>query len=346
MRIRIALFALFAFYSAFFMTWTVARGARASDCSGVVTACIDDDTLWPHAGPALFEAVGSGQTIASGRIGFGLVTSYLSRPIVLQLVSPGNASGGTVQDAVNDQVNGTFLWAYGVTDRLELDLALPLTFGQGGTGLAPVTGGTGLRDTAVRDLRFGLAYAIVPFSRAPAPEPEAERESAGALVARFEVGAPTGDDDQFASEGAGVFVPSVAGEYRVSRWFAGAEVGARVRPIRQLLGARVGTQLVTSLGVGVEILPRELLSAEVEAWALPTFAAQGTPTVVNGAYAATLNDDHILPAEWQLSGRSAPLRTGDLSIELGGGGGIPFAGDLPVTSPRFRFTLGLRWEAH
>ena len=113
-----------------------------------------------HSGPATailarFVAVGSPDTVGAGQLGFGLVTSYLSRPIVFDVSAPGGT--GTDEAAVNDQVNTTFLWAYGITHRLELDVAMPITLGQGGTGLAPITGGTGLRDTAVRDVRFCFA---------------------------------------------------------------------------------------------------------------------------------------------------------------------------------------------
>jgi OOP family OmpA-OmpF porin len=308
--------------------------ARAADCAGIVSPCINDDTLWPHAGPARFVGVGSAESMARGKLGFGLVTTYLSRPIVLHLASPGVSVGGTEHDAVNDQVNGTFLWSYGVTHRLELDIALPLTFGQGGTGLAPVTGGQGLRDTAVRDLRFGFAYAILPH---------ALEDTVGGLVGRFEVSAPTGDSDQFAGEHSAVFVPSIAGDYRLGRLYAGAEVGARIRPTTELLGAAIGTQLVVALGVGCRIVSRDLLAVGLEAWALPTLADQGTVTAAGDAYTAQPNGGHIAPAEWQLSVHSAPLRSGDLFVELGGGGGIPWGGDLPITTPRFRFTLGLRW---
>jgi OOP family OmpA-OmpF porin len=295
-----------------------ATPARATDCSGSMSPCINDDALWPHAGPAHFVAVGSAETVAQGHIGFGLVTSYLSRPVVLELVSPGPSQGSTAS-VVDDQVNGSFLWSYGVTRRLELDLALALTFGQGGTGLAPVTGGAGLKDTAVRDTRFGFAYAIVGHERAAI---DGAKLDGWGLVARFEVSAPTGDRDQFAGERSGVFVPSVAGDYRSGHWFAGAELGARIRPITQLEDARIGSQLVTALGAGYDILPHEWLAVAVEAWALPTF---------------------VTPGEWQLSIRSAPLRRGDLALQLGGGGGLPFGGDLAITTPRFRFTLGLRW---
>src|SRR5260370_26369579 len=122
-----------------------ARFAAATDCSGIVSPCINDDTLWPHAGAARFLAVGGIDTVGSKQLGFALVSSYLSRPIVVHLPSPGGA--GADAYVINDQVNGSFLWSYGVTDRLELDLALPITFGQGGAGLAPVSGGAGANAT-------------------------------------------------------------------------------------------------------------------------------------------------------------------------------------------------------
>lgn len=325
-----------------------ASTARAAECTGVVTACINDDTLWPHAGPARFIAVGSTETTAEGQLGFGLVTSYLSRPVVLRLPAPGASVGGSEAFAVDDLVNGTFLWSFGVTRSLELDLAVPLTFGQGGTGLAPVTGGPGLKDTAVRDARFGFTYALhAPARRAPAPEAGAPaapgRGDGWGLAARLEVSAPIGDADQFAGERAGVFAPSAAADLRAGRLFAGAELGARVRPDAELLDARIGTQLVASLGVGYDILAGERLSATLEAWALPTFAEQQDVSLVAGKYQTVPNGKRVTPAEWQLSVRSAPLRSGGLSVQLGGGGGVPLSGDLPITAPRFRFTLALRW---
>src|SRR5579859_3777572 len=103
------------------------REASATDCSGPLSPCINDDTLWPHAGPSRFQAVGGSATVDASQLGFSLVASYLSRPIVLNVVSPGS---GADEYVINDQVNGSFLWSYGVSRRLELDLALPLTFGQ------------------------------------------------------------------------------------------------------------------------------------------------------------------------------------------------------------------------
>jgi OmpA-OmpF porin, OOP family len=313
----------------------VERPARATDCSSVLSTCIDDDTFWPHAGASRFLGVGGTETVAKGKFGFGLVTSYLSRPLVVTVPTPGPP--GTDENVVNDQVNGTFLWAYGVTDRLELDAALPVTFGQGGTGIGPVSGGPGVNDTAMRDLRFGFAYAIVP------------RVDRWAMTGRLEVVAPSGDRDQFAGERGTVFVPSVAADYRVGRWFAGAEVGLRARPVEELAGARIGTEAMVGLGVGFDVLRRDLLSIMAEARALPDLVEQNTAVQTQEGLVSSPNGTHVVPAEWTLSVRAAPLMSGDLALQLGGGGGIPGASnpngglELAPTTPRFRFTLSIRY---
>jgi hypothetical protein len=315
---------------------SLAAPARADSCrpSPVLSTCINSDTLWMHAGAAHFVAVGDTETVAEGRMGFGLAADYLSRPIVLHVPSPG--AGGSDQYAINDQVNGTFLWAYGVTSRLEVDLAVPITFGQGGTGLTPITASTSrLQDTAVRDVRFGAAYRLVPR--------EATRE--WALTGRMEISVPTGDRDQFAGDRAAVIVPSLAGDWRRGRWLVGAEVGLRIRPVDSLLGANVGTQAVVAAGVGYDVLKRRnLLGVMLEARTLPTFATQQTPSSTAGSGGLTLQDTSsvLAPSEWMLSVRSAPLKSGDFAVQLGGGGPIP-TGDGDITVPRFRFYLGVRY---
>jgi hypothetical protein len=303
------------------------HSATATECTGAVSPCVNDDTLWPHAGPSRFQAVGGSETVAPSELGFALSVSYLSRPINLVPEAPG---GGPNRYVIDDQVNGTFLWSYGVTRRLELDLALPLTFGQSGSGLAPVTGGPGLHDTAVRDMRFGFTYALV---RSVAADPRASGvrpPDTWGLTTRFEVSAPTGDRDQFAGERSGVFVPSLAADGRIERFFVAAEVGARVRPVTQLLDARVGSQLLGALGIGVDVLPDQRLSAGLEAWALPTLAGQST---------AQSRGTSLVPAEWQLSLRTSPVPSHDLSLQVGGGGALSES----TTTPRMRFTLAIRW---
>src|SRR5262249_23562814 len=147
--------------------------------------------------------------------------TYQSRPVILRVASPG--PGGSDEAAVNDQVNGNFLFAYGVTNQLELDVALPVTFVETGAGTSPITGGRALRDTAVRDLRCGFTYALVPRLRMD-PTKAAEEGGPGksySVAARFNVGAPTGDQTDFAGEHTAVFIPDLAADYRTGRIFLG-----------------------------------------------------------------------------------------------------------------------------
>jgi OOP family OmpA-OmpF porin len=312
-------------------------GAASADCTvTVLSPCVDSDTFWPHAGPSQFLTVGGTETVASDRIAFGLVSSYLSRPIVIHSASPG--PNGSDRPAVDNQIDATFLFGYGLTDRLELDLALPVTVFQDGAGTSPITGGPALPTTATRDLRFGVTYSILTR---PRKNPERHDASGIGLAARFETSAPTGDDGAFAAERGAVFSPSLALDYRSHRFFVGGELGLRVRPTTDFLGARVGTQGVIAAGVGVDVLLHELLSVTAEARALPVFVEQASVEQTASGLASSANGTFITPSEWMVTARSAPLAGGDLALQLGVGGWLPLSGSAPITVPRVRVALGL-----
>jgi hypothetical protein len=338
--------------SALSCLWLQATEARAQHCSNPLTStCINSETFWPHAGPQRFAAVGSAETVAERQIAFGLVASYQSRPIVIKGPSPGGA--GSEAFAVDNQVNANFLFAYGVTDRLQLDIGVPVTLAQSGAGTSPLTGGAPIRDTAVRDMRFGVAYAIIPRERSSASSPAriglqnaADGGGPGkdfAVVTRFTFSAPIGDNSDFAGERTMVFAPSIAADYRVWRMFFGADVGARIRPVTEFAGARVGTQVTTALGAGFDILPQDMLSVLLEGRAFINLPEQHTSQQsALGKVRSTPNGEMIVPAEWTLGLRSAPILGGDVSFFGGGGGPLPITSG-PITVPRFRFILGVTY---
>ncbi len=320
---------------------SISRIANAT-CQPITGACIDSDTLWPHAGPSQFLTVGSTETTAYDRIAFGLVMTYLSQPIRLFSSSPGPV--GSLRPAIDNQIDATFLFSYGVTDRLELDLALPVTVFQDGAGTSPIVGGGDIASTATRDMRFGATYT---FLRRPKKHPWRHDASGFGLAGRFEMSAPTGDDSAFAAEPSAVFVPSVAADYRNHRFFVGVEAGLRIRPSTDFVGTRIGTQGLIAAGVGVDVLKNELLSVTAEARWLPVFTEQGTISVSANGLQSSANGNYIVPAEWMVTARSAPLEGGDVTVQLGIGGAIPSGVDnagsvfVPATVPRFRMALGL-----
>jgi outer membrane protein OmpA-like peptidoglycan-associated protein len=313
---------------------TLASPATAADCqpkTGLST-CIDADNLWPHAGGGSFFAIGSTTTTPADRVSFGVVLSYLSRPIGLRVASAD--PDGTVIYAVDNALDATFLWSLGVADRLEITVAAPVTLIQDGAGTGDVVGSDDeLVRSTLRDTRFGLALALV---RRPRTLPI----GGFGLTTRFEIGLPTGGSDSFAGGTTAVWIPTAVADYQWGRLKIAAEIGGRIRGETRLATARIGSQLSGALGVSFDILHSRLLTAGAEAFALYTFARQDPPARDRPEYN---RGPALVPAEWILSASSAPLLGGDVVFSAGGGGPIPLASESAITTPRFRFNLGIRY---
>src|SRR5205823_4085747 len=63
--------------------------AAAKECTNpLINTCINSDTFWPNSGPTRFVTIAGTETVGQGQVGFGLVATYLSRPVVLHVASP------------------------------------------------------------------------------------------------------------------------------------------------------------------------------------------------------------------------------------------------------------------
>ncbi len=306
--------------------------ARAQTCepaSGLST-CVDADNLWVTPGAGPFLSVAPALTMPAGRASFGLALSYLSRPVGLAVASPSRA--GTTINAIDNMVNATFLGSLGLSDRFELTLAAPITLYQSGAGLGAVTGTSEeLVRSAVRDLRFGGAFALIKHPRVGAL-------LGPALTLRVEFAVPTATTGVFAGGDTMTAAPSLAYDQRFGRLELGMQAGARIRGATKLANAVVGTQIYYSLGASFDVLPGGLLSIGGEGFALLTLAQQGPRKL--GIDPGT--SQPLVPAEWIASATSTPFLAGDLGFTLGGGGPIPLSNEA-LTAPRFRFDFALRY---
>lgn len=301
--------------------FAIAGSARGScDESSTLGSCVNADALWPHAGPGSFLVVGSGETTPKGAFGFGLLTTFLSKPITLRVpsTSPAGLEVAVIKEALDVNVSASF----GLLDRFDLGLTVPVTLYQSGSGIAPYRSSRfePLPATFLRDPRIGAAYALLP-------RPDDSNEGL-ALAARLETSLPFGQADAFAGERGPAVVPTLAADYRIGRWFAGAEVGARARAATRFADARMGTQGLVALGGGVDLLG-EALGVAVEAFALPVLVSQPS----GGA---------LVPAEWLAEVTSAPFPEADWSFALGGGSALPLFGSA-ITAPAWRAALSLRY---
>jgi OOP family OmpA-OmpF porin len=335
---RVLALRAFALSSVFGLSLALAiPEARAQSCvSPRFSTCIDSDTYWPHPGPQRFAAVGGTEIVAPGQTAFSLAASYQNQPLLLDGPSPGLT--GTRHVLIDHQINANFLFAHAISRRLQLDLAVPVTLYQSGAGASPIRGGDALRDTAVRDVRVGFAFVLIPRTSFGS-EPAQPTGDGFAVTSRFALGAPIGDNDSFAGDRAVVYAPSVAADVRLGRLFFGGELGGRIRPVTEFAGARIGTQLTAALGAGVDIFPRRMLSSFIEGRAYANLPMQRADAVAADAAGSAPTTGRIVPAEWLVGLRTAPVLGGDLSFFAGGGGPIPLTeGALPV--PRFRVVLG------
>jgi OmpA-OmpF porin, OOP family len=303
----------------------------ACDPRSKLSGCVNADNLWPHAGAGPFLSLGSPVLAPPGKASFGLVVSYLSRPIGLRVASPD--PDGNIVYAIDNAVNATFVWSFGVTERLELTAAAPITVYQNGAGLGFATGSADeLRRSTMRDVRFGFTFAMLP-------RPRTGSADGLSLLGRFELALPAGDAAALASGRTVTWVPTLTGTFRRGRFELGLEAGARVRGESQLANAHIGTQISGALGASFDVLSNGWLTAAAEAFALYTLTPQDPPA----RSADAERSPAFVPSEWIVSATTAPLLGGDVSFSLSGGGPIPFSSESALTTPRFRFGLAARY---
>ena len=299
-----------------------------------LSTCLASDNLWPHAGGGRWLSQAPTDTTADGSAAFGFVPTFLYRPIGLRVASPDPE--GTIIYAVETVLAASFLAGIGVGDRVELDIAAPVVLHQTGASKSDVVGSDeALPRSAVGDLRFGARLALIQRDAG---------QDGPALAARFEMAAPTGQDNAFVGYSTATWAPGVSFDQRIGSLSLGVDAGARLRGAVELGGAAIGSQISTSLGVGYDILDDGWLSVGAEAFALFTLNEQRIQVAVPGQSQPSEEpgDPHI-PAEWLLSVRSAGLVDGRFRVSLGGGGLIPTGSDSAVTAPAFRAVMALHY---
>ena len=314
------------------VTLSAATPAAAAECTETsgLTGCVDADNLWMSAGATRFFSVGPGVTTPAKGFSFGLGLSYLSRPVGLRVASADDE--GTTVWVIDNAIHATFLWTFGVTDRLQLTAAAPFTLFQDGAGLYSVLGSTAeLPRGGVRDVRFGFDYALLP-------RPRTGPDEGLSVVGRFQFALPTGFKDGLAGSRTVTWLPSVLAEYKLWRFTLAAEAGVRVRGASSLAGSVIGTQVQASAGASFEIVPR-YLSLGAEAFALVGVDDQPAPSRLRGELTS---GPLLAPAEWMASVSSAPFLGGEIIATLGGGGAIPLS-EATVTNPAFRVSFSLRY---
>jgi hypothetical protein len=280
----------------FVLISALARGAVA-DCAPP-TGCVDAEPLWASPSASRFVALADTETPAAGKLAAGVIAGFRYRPAVLTVPAP-NRDGREI-NLLQKSADASLAARLGLGYRMELTLLLPAGLYQRGSGIKGITdqSAEGLPVASLRDPRLGFGFEL---GRTPA---------LGAKL-RFEAKLPLGARDALGGEQSVVAGPSLALSARRGGFFAGAELGLRLRRPAELFGTRVGSQASLSAGLGYELQgPR--LALALEAYLLPSLIDAGARS--------------YLPGEWLASTRWAP-RAFAWSFGLGGGGALPVSGD-------------------
>ena len=287
-----------------------------------LTTCLPADNLWPSArGP--FTWLASANAPNPKSVSFNMTTSWVYRPIGMTVSSA--APEGTTHYPVEHAVSVHLLASLGVTSRLSFDVAAPMTVHQSGAGLGFLTGSDApLPRSASGELRFGPSYALMHRDRVD-------------LAARFQIVAPTGTHDAFATFGSATFAPGLSAAYRFCRFRFGADVGARIRKAVELADALVGTQVTVGAGAAYDILPNGGLTLGAEAFGL--IGVDSQPPIGGNAGDEDSATRTLIPAEWHVSFATGRAMDGKLRLRVGMGGAIPTGATSDVTAPALR-TVG------
>lgn len=298
--------------------------ALGTCASGRYTSCLDANALWLRPGESEFSSV-AGARALDANVSVRAGISAIERPLVLEVAAPGSGRELALVERAFDQ---HLLLSFGLSERLQLGLALITVLWQSGSGPAAVQSQTGPRieQTAVRDPRVGIAVTLVDV-------PEA------ALSLRADVAAPLGDHDAFAGTGSFTFAPSATARVKTGAFIVGGELGARLRPTVELGNLRHGSQLYAAAGIAVSLLPE--LQLAIEGFAFPSLIDSSSESAEKLGVSV-----RALPSEWLSSIRYTPRPR--LTTTLAIGSGLPSSSEtrggkrehfLGPTSPEFRALL-------
>jgi len=307
-RVRLALFLFLSLRS-------VSARAECTPASRQ-SPCIDADGLWLPTAPSFFLTIPSAHASRPGTLAARLGVTLLSRPIVLTAPSPDPAGREVL--VVDDVVDASIGLAYAPLPHLAVDVAAPFTVFRTGTGLSGVTTqhSRNLPATAPRDLRLGAQHDLVLSSRR-------QRLPFGAAT-RVDLTLPTGDETTFAGDRGVVTAPSLLLSVERGLFFAGGQLGARLRLPVELGHSRLGSQLVTALGLGLTPFEQPFsLDVAFEAWLMPTLGGHDRMES-GGAHVESTQ----IASEWLVSARA---RSGATTFALGGGAALPLSSETRTT---------------
>ena len=219
------------------------QASAQQDFGGPTDADLDVQNFEPTPSPYGIFNVDASQTSADLQVSGGLILHYDKDPLVL--VPAGSDKEIAI---IENQVVAEALFALGLSDFLELGIALPIYLLNSATiDQQTIEGAT------IGDLRLRPKVTAVSSEDNPV-----------GLAFVLHLSLPTGDTEAFTSSGNVTARPGVVIDTKIDRLLLAANLGADLQSTRGFGNLEVGSELVFGAGAQYEIVEnRFLLGAEL-----------------------------------------------------------------------------------
>jgi hypothetical protein len=274
---------------------------------------IDVQTFEYAVGPKTFFTVTDADVADKKQLSVDALLTFMTKPFSVYRFDPGTGMVGSERVAVVKSVTAAQLTAaYGIDDKLQLGINLPIVFALQGDGLDAPTGmgaANGLNVTGLGDLLVEGKYRLY-------------RKNKLRLAGTVGLTLPTSfgsDGSQFIGDDLPTLRARMAVQYDVSPMLSiGANGGIQLRKARTIYDSTIGRQLTWGVGVALRITDRFSLIGESYGRAgIPDFSLDASPLEVEGGLRL--------------------YATGAVSVVLGAGTGLVNG----IGSPRSRFFMAL-----
>jgi hypothetical protein len=271
---------------------------------------IDVQTFEYAVGPKTFVTVADGDVAAKGQLSVDALVTFVTKPFQVYNVEDGKLTT-TRTTVVRSLTSAQLAAAYGLSDRLQLGLNLPIIFALAGDGLMPTTGKPadgGLAVTGLGDLVLEAKYRLVRRG-------DLRLSALGGLSLPSSVGS---GGAQFIGDDLPTVRGKLAAQLDRGRVSLGANLGLIFRKPRTIYDSTVGQQVTWGAAAAVRITDRLSVIAEGYGRAgLPGMSLDASPLEVEGGLRL--------------------YATGAVAVVLGGGAGLING----IGAPESRFFLSL-----
>ncbi len=237
-----------------------------------------DVQLFEYAtGPKSFFAVADADTSPKDQLALDVFFTFLTNPFTIYDVAPGTDDiEGPRAEVVTSMLTADLSGAYGLTDRLQLGVTLPVVLTMSGDGLDPDTAmasADGLSVTGLGDLRAELKARLLRKG-------ELRLAAIGGLSLPSSFGS---GGSQFLGDDLPTVRARLAAQWSRDRLAAGANAGIVLRKPREIYATEIGQQLTWAAGASLRLTERFFVVGETFGrTGLTSFDIERSPLEVEG----------------------------------------------------------------